>query len=192
LRIVGSTENLVLGGICGGLTFVAIFLIGLVSGVSLGLLFLRGLLYGLLLALLGTGLGILLERLVPGVWESSGGTADGGEGGFQGSEEYGGGNEPGRTFEYTVGADEAGTANPVSEIRTVDAEDAEDADSAAGEADGRTGSGGGSVAPGQHVPRSVAGESRVVGNFRFIDDKQFPNDPEDYAKAIRTMMSRDD
>lgn len=185
MRFIGSNENLVLGGIVGGLTFVAIFLIGLVSGVSLGLLFVRGVFYGILLALLGTGLGILLERLVPGVWTSDG------AGGPGADDAPGGDGSPEHTFEYTVGADDdAGAAEPGKAYADYASSFGVADDGAADDADGESPSA--PAARGQHVPRSVAGESKVVGNVRIIDDKQFPNDPEDYAKAIRTMMSRDD
>ena len=80
-----------------------------------------------------------------------------------------GADQPQPSFEYTVG-DDAGTSEPLPD-------GTEDI--------GRT------IPSEPRASRMVTGESKVVGNFRIIDDKQFPNDPEDYAKAIRTMMSRD-
>jgi len=170
MELPGSRENYFLGGILGVATFCAIFLIGLLSGVSLGLLLLRGILFGLLVTGLGTGAGFLLERLVPGLWDDGAGLSgmgpamDTGEGGGIDRDDQ---SQP--SFEYTV-SDDVGTSEPLPD-------GTEDI---------------GNQMPAEpRASRMVTGESKVVGNFRIIDDKQFPNDPEDYAKAIRTMMSRD-
>lgn len=167
MELPGSRENYYLGGILGAVTFAAIFLIGLVSGVSLGLLFLRGLLYGLLVTALGTGAGFLLERLVPGLWDDGGSVMPGGD-----LEDDSAGEEDTQrpVFDYTIG-DEPSSSEPLPDGN-------EDI--------------GAPVGSEPQPSRMAAGESKVVGNFRIIGDKQFPNDPEDYAKAIRTMMSRDD
>jgi hypothetical protein len=40
--------------------------------------------------------------------------------------------------------------------------------------------------------RQVTGEGKVVGNMRIVGERQIPDIPEDMAKAVRTMMSKDE
>jgi hypothetical protein len=172
MELPGSKENYYLGGMLGLITFAAIFIFGLFSGVSLVLLFLRGILFGLLVSSLGIAAGFFLERLVPGLWDdgsSLSGRLAGDESDQDSSYEQSA-DEPNSSFEYTVG-DDSLSSGPLPD-------GSEDL--------------GSPVAPAGRESRSVTGDSKVVGNFRIIGDKQFPNDPEDYAKAIRTMMSRDE
>lgn len=169
MALPGSRENYYLGAILGVVTFAAIFLVGVFSGVGLGLLFIRGLLYGLLVTVLGSAAGFVFERLSPGLWDeapSESGQEDGAL--AEGAGLSGGQEGPRPSFDYTI-KDDPPAKGPLPD----------------GSED--IGLGGGSSATGMGE-----GESRVVGNIRIIGDKQFPNDPEDYAKAIRTMMNRDE
>lgn len=163
-----SKESLVLGAVAGGLTFGLTFIVGLLGGVGFGTVLFRSFLFTLLLFVLGTGAGLLLEKVVPGIWgEIQSSPQDGAEGATyqdssEGREDVGGSN-----VDYVV-------------------DDAEY--SASGE---------GSAAVEDVASKSSSGNKtnkghNVVGDYLIVDDKKFPNDPEDYAKAIRTMMKKDE
>jgi hypothetical protein len=167
-----------LGAFLGGLTFVAVFFIGLFGGVSFFSLLLRGLISGVILSAAGVGLGALLEHLAPGAWEA--GAEGSGEKQYEGVDgiplSAGGSSFDGAgagSLNLVVGEDDTAPGRPPIDLP--DGTDAPRAHSA--------------PPPGSRQQR---GDGKVVGNVRVIGDAQFPDIPEDYAKAVRTMMIRDD
>lgn len=169
-----SRECLVLGGALGALAFGLTFLAGLFGGVAFGSILLQSLLYTLLVGLLGLGLGLLLERFVPGIWqggEDGGGEPGGGSGDGQGSA-----GAPRR--EFTIDDDGPAADGAAVQMRSFTEEEL-----AGGDAEAE---------PARKPMPAAHGATRVVGDYRIIDDKKFPDNPDDYAKAIRTMMKKDE
>jgi len=161
-------EILYIGGGLAAVTFLLTFIAGLFGGVPFGLILLRSLLFCLLLGAIGIGGGFVLDKLAPGVWDSTDGET---------SEE----SVPidatasASSFEYTVedGGEKSSFSAPDVEPGAVESMPVGSEE--------------------EHTPLSrPKGGKQVVGNFLMVDDKKFPNDPEEYAKAVRTMLNRDD
>jgi hypothetical protein len=177
MNLSANKGGIVLAELLGGLAFMIIFMIGLFSGASILSVCLRGLISGGVLAAAGFGLGLLLEHYAPGAWDSadSGGTGNTGIEGLQAGDSMGG--LKSSALDYVVGEDDMGTEPPMPVHLP----------------DGTEDIGASHAVPGPpRASRQVHGDGKVVGNVRVIGERQFPDDPEDYAKAIRTMMSKDE
>jgi len=156
-------------------------MIGLFSGASIFSVFIRGLVSGGVLALAGYGFGLLLEHYAPGAWDAGAANAgstdssDSGSAGLQ-MNDFGKSMEGLRSsaLDYVVGEDSMGAESPMP-IHLPDGTEDVQINSAP-----------------PRASRQVHGDGKVVGNVRIIGDRQFPDIPEDYAKAVRTMMSKDD
>lgn len=164
-----SKESMMIGAGLAGLTFVLTLLAGLMGGVPFGLVMMRSLLFSLLLGALGIGAGIMLEKLVPGIWAGEESAQSGEQALESAATDQGMGG-----FDYTVG-DGGVEPSPMQ-------------DSAGPSGDGLPEAGTRSTGKGE-IRKS---KPHVVGDYLIVDDKRFPNNPDDYAKAIRTMMSKDD
>jgi hypothetical protein len=162
-----SRECLNIGGGMAGLTLILTFLAGLFGGVGFGLVLLRSLLFTVLLGLLGVGIGVVLERFIPGIWETDAGSSSDGD--AQGAADH----QSGSGLDYTIGDGDGYQGERAERVELPDAE---------------TGFSGAQAAPSRRSSR----HGEVVGNYRIIDDKRFPEDPDTYAKAIRTMMHKDE
>jgi hypothetical protein len=178
---------MMLGAMVGGLTFASIFVIGLFSGVPFFSLLIRGALAGLLLGVLGFGLGFLIERFVPDAWNTSNNEE-------QGAESYGG-DAPGYPSSASPDGNSQGGIQDIGARSALDYTVGDEEGSSAHVAlpDITQGDGMHTSSPGpRRASRSATGDGTVVGNRRVINEMQFTDDPEEYAKAIRTMMNKDD
>ena len=164
-----SRESIFLGAVFAGVAFLLTFIAGIVSGVSLGLILLRSFLFTVLLFLLGTALGVLLQKFVPDIWDSGSGAAapvdEGDEAVYSPSS--------GGTIDMTVG-ETAAAREPGGSGNTLSMPEGDDEVDEA------------------FQPAKNDRKNQVVGNYRIINDKKFPDDPEQYAKAVRTMLKKDD
>lgn len=174
MELPGAKNSQLLAAVFMVITFIATFLAGLFGGVAFITVFFRSLLFSILLGMVGFGAGMMLERFAPEAWN---GTSADSNGSQDDSVDSGGEQENGAggMVDFTVGQDESISNPPPPPPPKTDFSDLPDGD--------------------EHVnipppPPKKGGE--VVGNYRIIDDKQFPDDPEDYAKAIRTMMKKDE
>jgi len=135
----------------------------------------------LLLGLLGIGAGVLLEKVIPDLWEAASDVKENEDG----AGPVPSGSATSAAFDYSIN-EEAAPSSPGAPI-PVDAEP-----------DEAVSIGAGGVAEPVAAMASTApankskSKARVVGDYVIVDDKKFPNNPEDYAKAIRTMMRKDD
>jgi len=166
--------SLTLGGALGFLAFITVFIVALFSGVSFFSMLMRSLIAGLVLGVLGFGLGFLIESFVPDAWSAPAGNA----------EELSGGEDSG-----SAGGDSVVPLDgETSALDYTIGEDAGPSDLA-----GFPGapSGIGEPAPGPS-PRKAPAGTQVIGNTRIINDIKFKDEPEEYAKAIRSMMQKDD
>lgn len=183
MDLSANKGGMVLAELLGGLAFTIIFMVGLFSGASILSVCLRGLISGGILAAAGFGLGLLLEHYAPGAWES----------GASGS--VGAGNSAVESLAGDLGK---GMDMPPPRSSALDyvvgEEDMDSSPMPVHLPDGTEDMGASpSAAPGPpRASRQAHGDGKVVGNVRVIGDRQFPDVPEDYAKAIRTMMSKDD
>jgi len=171
MNFSGSRGSIGLGVGLALLTFTAVFLIGLFSGTAVLTLLLRGALSALIMGIAGFGLGVLIERFVPDAWEGAGNKESPESEGYT---DEGGAvlPETGGAFSHTVGEDMP--LKPLGDVVLPDGSEDIDGSSA-----------------GKRASHAMPKGTKVVGNIRIINDKQFPDDPEDYAKAIRTMMNKD-
>ncbi|MDR2734789.1 MAG: hypothetical protein LBC99_09175 [Spirochaetota bacterium] len=176
MDLSANKGGIVLGEILGGLAFTIIFMVGLFSGAAILSVCIRGLISGGVLAAAGFCLGLLLEHYAPGAWEGGGGAGSGGfdSTGVQAGAGAGSADVPrSSALDYVVGEDSG--SEPPMPIHLPD---------------GTEDIGATSAPP--RASRQAHGDGKVVGNVRVIGERQFTDDPEDYAKAIRTMMSKDD
>lgn len=164
-----SKESVFLGAALAGVAFLLTFIAGIVSGVSFGLILLRTFLFSLLLFVLGGVLGILLQRFVPDIWDNSRSASVASET----DDEPGYTPPPAGGIDLTVGGGESASGYTASgpSLSMPESE--------------------GSVEE-EPKPVHTNKNNQVVGNYRIINDKKFPDDPEQYAKAVRTMLKKDD
>lgn len=162
-----SRESIYLAGGLAAVTAVLVLIVGLFGGVGLGLILLRMILFSLLLFVLGAGLGFLLQKFVPDIWDTGSSAA-------ASADEEGGSMAHGGGIDMTVGEEEF---RPSSGMARMDIpsghEPAEEVASASGASKWKK-------------------KDEIQGNYRIINEKKFPNDPEQYAKAVRTMLKKDD
>lgn len=175
MELPGSENTRLLATVFAGIAFIATFFAGLFGGVGFGMILMRALLFALLLGMVGFGAGFLLERFAAEAWSGQGDTARTDEELTESGDTTDASSEaPGSMVDYTVGQDVQEEYEPGPKA---DLEHLPDSD--------------------EHVsipspPKGSRRGGEVVGNYRIIDDKKFPDDPEDYAKAVRTMMRKDD
>lgn len=168
-----SRESIYLAGGLAAVTAVLVLIVGLFGGVGLGLILLRMILFSLLLFVLGAGLGFLLQKFVPDIWDSRSSAAQPAD--EEGSGMAAGGGAPyGGGIDMTVGEDDFRPSPGMARADIPSGhEPAGDAGSVSGSAKWKK-------------------KDEIQGNYRIINEKKFPNDPEQYAKAVRTMLKKDD
>lgn len=160
-------ESIYLGGALAAVTAVLVLVVGLFGGVGLGLILLRMVLFSLLLFIMGAALAVLLQKFVPDIWDSGSGAGSPEEMAEQGMSSGGG-------IDMTLGEEEF---HPSPRPMQMDIPSGHEAPDAALPAAGAS---------------KWKKKDEIQGNYRIINEKKFPNDPEQYAKAVRTMLKKDD
>jgi len=125
--------------------------------------------FSFLLFVLGAVLGVLLQNFVPDVWESGGGDAVR----VQDTEQE-------EAYTPPAGSEVDMTVSDTPEVQKAPVHEASLSMPDEGEMEEVL------------QPLAHKKKDKVVGEYRIIDDKQFPDDPQQYAKAVRTMLKRDD
>ena len=173
-----SRESLIIGGTAAGITFILTFFAGLFGGVALLTLLFRSILFTTMLGILGIVIAKILEKVIPDIWD------------MESSDNANSSKKETLESSAGIGVDYTVSDTPFKDIKTefshegkTDHGSISHVSLEEAEAHGRTA---------KIVENKSKTKPRVKGKYLIVDDKKFPNEPDDYAKAIRTMMKRDE
>ncbi len=180
-----SKESLMIGGVLGGIALILTFFAGLFGGLSFGKVLVNSFFFTFLLGLVGVGAAVILEKMIPSIWAS-----DSGEQGDEDGETSSQAGSSEGSVDFTVGDEEdlaKGSSDYFPEMETqMTSADVGTEDEDGAEDDGSL------DASSYKSDASHLMSTKVNNGYREINGKKFLDDPEEYAKAIKTMLLKDD
>jgi len=171
-----SKESLIIGAVLAIIALVMTFIGGLVGGLSFGKIIVNSFLFTLLLGVVGVIAAAVLEKLIPGIWSSDSDEQVGEDSPLQDKSQG--------SVDFTVGDDVEESKSYFSEMESDLGSEGDSDVSAYNENENEN-------------MVSVSDDSgltstTVSNGYREINGKKFVDDPEEYAKAIKTMLLKDD